>query len=405
MIIIARLTTTALNVATVARPWLNPRIHALACVATVARPWSNPLIHAQASVATKAIPRSLLTVKTQNLLAIAVLTLFATIFSGCVSKPPQEVVVYCALDREFSEPVLNEFEQQSGISVSAKYDVESTKTVGLVTAIINEKRRPRCDLFWNNEILHTMRLQKMGLLEVYHSPAAKSFPASYRSADGDWYGLAARARVLIVNTERIADPGQWPRSIKDLADPKWKGQAAMAKPLFGTTATHAAVLFSVWGDEAAKDFFQQVKEVTAIESGNKQVAVSVSSGKYAFGITDTDDAIIEQEKGKPIAIIFPDQADDQMGTLFIPNSLCLIKGSANQENARQLLDYLLSPAVEEQLANGESAQFPVNPAVTSHSRAQPADVEIKWMDVDFEQAADAWDTAANFLREEFQAAD
>ena len=60
----------------------------------------------------------------------------------------------------------------------AKFDVESTKTVGLVNALIAEADRPRCDVFWNNEILNTMRLEAKGLLDVYRSPAAEEFPAS-----------------------------------------------------------------------------------------------------------------------------------------------------------------------------------------------------------------------------------
>ncbi len=49
----------------------------------------------------------------------------------------------------------------------AKFDVESTKTVGLVNQIIAEQKTPVCDLFWNNEIMHTVRLQKLGLLEPH----------------------------------------------------------------------------------------------------------------------------------------------------------------------------------------------------------------------------------------------
>ncbi|MBU0616198.1 MAG: iron transporter, partial [Planctomycetes bacterium] len=61
-----------------------------------------------------------------------------------------EVVVYTALDRQFSEPILADFTAQTGIKVRPVYDTESTKTVGLVNRIRAEKVRPRCDVFWNN---------------------------------------------------------------------------------------------------------------------------------------------------------------------------------------------------------------------------------------------------------------
>jgi len=320
---------------------------------------------------------------------------------GCWSSSGQEVVVYTALDREFSEPIFKDFERETGIKVLAKYDVESTKTVGLVSAIIQEKNRPRCDLFWNNEILHTLRLEKLGLLDTYDAPAAENYPRTYRSTDGAWHGFAARTRVLIVNTNLVAE-GKRPDSIRDLTDPEWKGKVAIAKPLFGTTATHAAVLFAAWGDEQAEDFFRRLKENAQVLSGNKQVALAVARGELAFGLTDTDDAIIEKDKGMPVEIVYPDQGEDDMGALFIPNTLGLIKGTANGESARRLVDYLLSSDVEKKLAQGDSAQFPLNSKVAVRSRAQ-GDKPIKHMEADFAAAADKWETAAEFLRDEFAA--
>jgi iron(III) transport system substrate-binding protein len=193
---------------------------------------------------------------------------------------------------------------------------------------------------------------------------------------------------------------RWPDSIHDLTDADWKGKVGIAKPLFGTTATHAAVLFSHWGDEQAKEFFRTLAQNAQILSGNKQIAEAVASGELAFGLTDTDDAIIEKEDGMPVEIVFPDQGDDQMGTLLIPNTLCLIKGSPHPEQSRRLIDYLFSAEVESRLAEGRSAQFPLHADAPSLPRVAP-DEPTKWMDVDFNSAADRWETAAKFLSEEF----
>ena len=332
-------------------------------------------------------------------LSAAILGLFLT---GCWSAAEREVVVYVALDREFSEPILRQFETETGIRVLAKYDVESTKTVGLVNAILQERAHPRCDVFWNNEILHTLRLRKLGLLAPCPAPPANDWPRDYRDSEDQWFGLAARARVLIVNTQ-LVPRDQWPDSIEDLIDPRWTNQVGIAKPLFGTTATHAAALFAVWGDERAKSFFTRLKGNARVLSGNKQVASSVGSGQLAFGLTDTDDAIIERDQGRPVAIIFPDQADGAAGTLFIPNSIGAIRGSPHPEEARRLIEFLLQPRIEEQLARGSSAQFPVNPAVKVRSRVAP-ETPIRWQTVDFSAAAESWNSAARFLRDEFTAA-
>jgi iron(III) transport system substrate-binding protein len=333
--------------------------------------------------------------------SLAVL-LVLTAGGGCLPAHDSEVVVYSALDQEFSEPILADFAASSGVAVRSKFDVESTKTVGLVSAIIEEANRPRCDVLWNNEILHTLRLQKLGLLEPYQLPTADKYPEDFRSPTGDWYGFAARARVLIVNTE-LLDQAEWPRSIHDLADQRWKGRAGIAKPLFGTTATHAAVLLASWGPQRAREYFQRVRENAAVLSGNKQVALAVSRGQLAFGLTDTDDAIVEMEKGLPVAIVYPDQGTEQMGTLFIPNTVCIIRGSANPENARRLLRYLLTPQIEVRLARGASAQFPLHRDVTERPRVHRDG--IRQMKVDFQAAANAWETASSFMQELFVASD
>ena len=303
----------------------------------------------------------------------------------------------CALDKEFSEPILQQFEVETGIKVLAKYDQESNKTVGLANEILQLGRKQRCDLFWNNEILHTLRIKRAGLLQSYRSPLASGYPQSFVSQDADWFGFAARARVLLVNTD-LLDDEPVPNSIYDLVDPRWKGRCSLAKPFFGTTATHAAVLYSKWGVQKADDFFQSISENAVVESGNKQVAIGVSRGKYVFGLTDTDDAIIELEQGNPVKIVFPDQGESQAGTLFIPNTLCIPKGP-NQDNARILVEFLLQQSVEEALARGPSAQIPLHRDAKIKSRVEPA--KLKIMEVDFEAAAEAWEQAKSRLKEIF----
>ena len=138
-----------------------------------------------------------------------------------------------------------------------------------------------------------------------------------------------------------------------------------------------------------------------ILSGNKDVALSVAAGKLAFGLTDTDDALIEIEKGMPdLAIIYPDQAPGGLGTLFIPNTLAIIKGSPHPEAAKRLVQYLLSPPVETRLAKGESAQIPLNSTVKVKPRVETPQT-VRAMQVDFDKAAAQWDTVAKFLRERF----
>lgn len=333
-----------------------------------------------------------------------------TSLTGC-SKPAARVVLFCAQDREFAQAVLGDFRHGTGLEVVPKFDTEADKSVSLYVELVQDKARPRCDVFWNNEILSTLRLQKQGLLEPHDSPAAAPYPASARAGDHTWHAFAARARVLIVNTD-LVEPAVMPRSLFDLADPRWRGQVVMARPQFGTSATQAACLFEVLGSNQAKEYYRALKgNAVQLAPGNKQAAEWVGRGRTpagapaALGITDTDDALAEVQAKRPVALVFADgdgNSPGRMGSLFIPNTVAIIKGGPNPEGARKLVDFLLSPGTERALAQNEGHQIPLNPGVAV---ALPAHLkrpgEVKAMEVDFDRAADLWGEVQTFLREEF----
>ncbi len=310
--------------------------------------------------------------------------------------------MYTALDRQFSEPILNDFTTRTGIRANAVYDTESTKTVGLANRIRAEAHRPRCDVFWNNEPIHTLLLQKEGLLQPCQPANAKEYPQRYRDPKGYWHGFAARARVIIVNTDLVR-PHEWPTSVNDLASPRWKGRAGIAKPLFGTTASHVACLFALLGEQKAADLLGAFKNnEIQIVAGNKACAEMVGAGRLALALTDTDDAVAELDAGRPVRIVFPDAAEGQMGTLLLPNTLSLVKDCPHPDGGRQLIDYLLSPDVEGRLATGSSAQIPLHPATKTRSRVGDL-ASLRTMNVDWTRAADAFGSATGYVEEHFLA--
>lgn len=294
-----------------------------------------------------------------------------------------EVVVYTALDRQFSEPIFAAFTEKTGIVVKPVFDTEAAKTVGLVNRLLAERQRPVADVFWNNEIIRSIQLKTEGLTEAYVSPAAASIPEEYRDPEGHWTGFAARGRVLLVNTTKLPDPAGWPTRVAELTDPKWRGQAAFAKPLFGTTATHAAWLWVRDGGEASTTFWKKAAANGVMMAGNAQARDAAASGEVAWCLTDTDDAVGAIEDGAPVKIVWP--ADD---ALLIPNTIVLVKGAPNPANARALIDYVVSEEVERALSTSRSAQFPVRAGLPPPAGLEPID-EGRRIDVDWPAVATA----------------
>lgn len=330
------------------------------------------------------------------LIALAAMILFAA-FIFTPTEEEKKVVVYVSHDQDYSEPILREFEELSGIRVDALYDTEATKTVGLVNRLLAEKNRPVADVYWNNEPMRSVLLKKNGVLKPYCSPNAADIPEEFKDKDCYWTGFAARARVIIYNKDEVNESDA-PKSIFDLAKAKWKGKVCIAKPTLGSTATHIAALFAALGDDGAKAFLLKLKNnsVQVVES-NSMVRDQVTAKECWIGLTDTDDAYDAILAGKPIGMIFPDQEKDGLGDLVFPNTVMLINGAPHESEGKKLIDFLLTVDVEEKLAKS-ALQIPLKA-----SSPVPAGIpkKIRTMNISFEDAYSWLETSNNFILEEF----
>jgi iron(III) transport system substrate-binding protein len=324
-------------------------------------------------------------------------SVFLLLFAAS-STLAEEVVIYTSLDQVFSEPVLQAFEEETGIRVRAVYDVEASKTTGLVNRLIAEKPNPRADVFWNSEVGRTLVLKEKGILAPYRSPSAVDIPEQFQDNEGYWTGFAARARVLIYNTDQLTEE-EMPASIFELTEPEWRGKVAMAYPLFGTTATHVAAWYAVLGPERTEDYLRALKanEVLIVD-GNATSRDVVVQGEVPLGFTDTDDVNVAIQSGKAVGMSFPDEGG--LGTLMIPNTVALIAGGPNPDMGKRLIDYLLSKDVERRLAFSDSMQIPVRDGVERPAHVPPYD-RIDAMQVDYADIAANLEPAMRFCRELF----
>ncbi|RLI99168.1 MAG: iron ABC transporter substrate-binding protein [Candidatus Aenigmatarchaeota archaeon] len=362
------------------------------------------------------------------------------------------VVIYVAHDQDYSEPILKEFEEKTGMKIKVKYDTELTKTVGLVNRLIAEKDNPRADVFWNNEVSRSIQLKNEFISKPYCSVSSINISEKYKDKECYWTGFAARARVLIYNTD-LVNESEAPISIYELTDEKWKGKVCIANPLFGTTGSHIAALFAIMGDERAKEFLLNLKEnEIQIVSSNSMVRDQVVAGECWIGITDTDDANDAIVDGKPVKMIFPDQnpadtarallikqakdskqmhdlygyagvpfisgdrilelTDEEIlgyfdsfnislprGTLIIPNTVMLINGAPHEENGKILIDFLLSKEVEKKLSETKALQMPTRDVETPKN--VPKLTELNGLSVNEYQIFEKLNASREFVQNEF----
>jgi iron(III) transport system substrate-binding protein len=291
--------------------------------------------------------------------------------------------VYVSEDQVFSEPILRDFEKETGIRVKAVYDTEEAKSAGVMNRLLAEKNNPQADVYWANEPIRAELLSQQGIAAAYQSPSAQGIPGHFKDPQGYWTGFSARARVLVVN-KAIQDK---PKSILAYANPAFKGKAVIANPLFGTTTTEIAALFTLWGDEKAKAFLADMKRNSVkVATSNGEAADFVASGQFAFALVDSDDAANRMTQGKPVEMIYPDQGKNETGCFIVPNAVVLINGSPHSEAGKKLVDYLLSRETERKLAQSDAAQIPLHAGVATPATVSKIE-SLKTMKIDYAAVA------------------
>lgn len=319
--------------------------------------------------------------KTQWSIRIALL-LSLVLFRTAVCAEPT-VVVYVSEDQVFSEPILKDFERDTGIRVKAVYDTEETKGTGVMNRLIAEKNNPQADVYWANEPIRAEVLKQREISATYRSPNSEGIPAAFKDAEGYWTGFSARARVFIVNRKAAIKP----ESINAYYDPMLAGKGVISNPVFGTTATHVAALFTLWGDDRTKRFLDDLKKNgTKLATSNGESADLVAAGEFEFALVDSDDAVNRIRQGKSVEMVCPDQGEGQLGCLILPNAAVLIRNSPHPDAGRKLIDYLLSKDTERKLAFADCAQTPLHSGVETPSDVPNISV-VRTMSIDYAAVA------------------
>jgi iron(III) transport system substrate-binding protein len=242
-------------------------------------------------------------------------------------KSGRVVVVYAAQDQVYAEPILKDFERQTGIKVRAVYDSEATKTVAIANRLLAEREHPQCDVYWGNEELRTRQLASRGI---------------FRETNG-WAAFGYRSRRLAVS----ATPGgpTPPASMVELTNAVYRGKIALAYPLFGTTAAHFLALRLHWGET---NWLAWCRALAAnkpfLVDGNSVVVKFVARGEAHVGLTDSDDIAAELREGAKLKAL-PMSGE----TLLIPNTVAVVRGAPHPEAAQRLFEYLQTPAIADRL--------------------------------------------------------
>jgi len=285
----------------------------------------------------------------------------------------QTVVLYSSVDDVLVRSVVEDLEARTGLTIQLVGDTEATKTTGLVGRLIAEGDRPRADVWWSSEAMGTVRLVQAGVLTP-HEPAdtgfADGWPAGWRDAQGRWFAFASRARVIAFASDRVPEP---PTTLRELVTERYTGRVGMARPQFGTTRGHMALLVEQWGaDEFEAWLTAMRRNGLRLYDGNATVVQAIARGEIMIGLTDTDDVYAGQRNGWRVDFVYEtiDGEDaghrwPSAGPMLVPNTAGLVKDGPNPTGGAVLLDAILSADTERLIAASDSRNTPMRPPVAA----------------------------------------
>jgi iron(III) transport system substrate-binding protein len=264
---------------------------------------------------------------------LAVLSVVVFAFSGIVLAA--DVVLYSSNPSELLDLVSKGFEAKAGIQVS----VVRLGTGEAMKRIAAEKDKPLCDVFWSGDVSVLENAKEN--FQPYKSAEAEALPAGYVEKDARWTASNAHVMIIMVNKALVKD-NEMPKTWQELFDPKWKGKIVMANPeKSGSAYAQAYGIYKLYGWDGINKLIANAK----ILDSSSLIYKGVAAGEYPLGVTMEYAAHRYIAGGdKNIGIVYP--AD---GAFVAPEATGIVKNCPHPEEAKKLVDYLISKKVEDEV--------------------------------------------------------
>lgn len=276
----------------------------------------------------------------------------AILLCGCAGEPAsaenydvseeQKLVVYTSHKEEVYGPIIQEFEERTGIWVQ----VRAGGTTELLEAIKAEDGQPVCDVMFGGGVEGYEAYQEC--FASYRCSQKDMLYEDYASA-GDKWTVFTELPIVFIYNHKLVSSEDAPAGWEELLTEKWRGKIAFANPgMSGSSSTALSTMIQVLGgdEEEVMERFAAVLD-GHVSEGSKAVVDEVGAGSRLIGITLEETARKRIAQGADISMIYPIE-----GTSAVPDGCALVKNAAHEENARLFLDFTVSEDVQKMVVEG-----------------------------------------------------
>jgi iron(III) transport system substrate-binding protein len=303
---------------------------------------------------------------------------FLSLFTIQATAAP--LVVYSGRSESLIGPLFKQFQEETGIQLDVRYN----KTPELTTQLLTEGKASPADVVLFQEAGYLDILAKAHLLKPLDKKVLQQVSPQFQDKNGHWIGTSGRARVLVYNTT-LVQKADLPKSLKELADPKWKYRMGWA-PSNASMQAHVNALQHLWDKEKTETWLKEIKTLNATTYPNNAAQVkAVAAGEIAVAwVNHYYLHQLKQQEPSLTAANYHFTMPHDAGNVLMMAGAAIHQHSSQPEQAKRLIAFLIDKPAQTYFAQ-KTFEYPTRPNVSVHVDVTPlaqlnlAPVKQSWL--------------------------
>lgn len=310
--------------------------------------------------------------------------------SDAATTEDRTMVLYSGRSEDLVAPLVELFEDESGIDVEVRYAGSGE----FATTLLQEGDQTPADAFWSQDPAFAGAVALEGLFEPLPDDILSLVDPRYSDGEGRWVGVTARSRVLVYNPELVEAP---PADVWSLTEPEWNGRLGVA-PTNGSFVAFVSAMVLTEGEERTLEWLEGIAaNDPQIFDGNSPIVAAVDSGDVAAGLVNHYYLLrLQDEQGGSTAVNHFFESGDP-GALVMPSGIGVIADSANHEEALEFVQFLLGDEAQTYFLE-DVFEYPLVDGIGTPTGQVPL-AELPTLDIDPSELATVVDDATDLIAE------
>ena len=275
-------------------------------------------------------------------------------------------MVYSGRNEELVGPIIERFEEESGIDVEVRYG----ETAELAATILEEGRNSPADIFFSQDAGALGAVADRGRLQELPEDALRRVEERFRDPDGRWIGISGRARVVAYSTETLSEESL-PHSILEFTDPEWRGRIGWP-PTNGSFQAFVTALRLIEGEETAREWLEGIQANEPRRYADNLAALEgVASGEVEVGFINHYYLYrLREERGEDVEARNHFLSNGDPGALVNAAGIGVLSSTRNSAEAEEFLNFMLSEEAQQYFAD-ETFEYPLIEGVQINEELVP----------------------------------